>query len=370
MKKITIILPSEASMNKNEEFGLLPRWKRLMDEYKLYFDEINVYTCDKQNFSEKLGVKHIPCKWLINAKYVKAISYNLWLLSNMSGIKSDIIRFFGSVYPLMPFFCIFNKIPKITSYQYDFFMKTKLDFGTFRGYIAYWAERLSVKYVGNIITTTHELKNIIKKRYNTDSIVNPNFVDLSVFKPSDIEYDYIFFAGRIFYTKGIDLMIKMMKTFKEEGRKTKFILAGDGEIEYFRQKVKEEGIDDLMEFIGPKPAVEVAELMSHAKVFCFPTTTQEGHPKSLIEALAAGCPCVVTKVLGNTEVIQDDFHNGIGIEPNNQEQLTAAVRTLLDNDDYRAKLKVNAVKSAKKFDIKSVVKHEIEIINTIIAKKK
>lgn len=370
MKRISIILPSEASMDKNEEFGLLPRWKRLMDEYKLYFDEIDVYTCDKQNFSEKLGVRHHPCKWLINAKYMKAISYNFWLLSKMGEIKADIIRFFGSVYPLMPLFCLRNKTPKITSYQYDFYMKTKLDFGAFRGQIGYWAEKYSVKYVGNIITTTYELKDIIKKRYGVDSTVNPNFVDLSTFKPTDDEQDYIFFAGRIFYTKGIDLMIEMMKTFKTEGRKTRFILAGDGDVDHYRQIVKKEHLDDLMEFIGPKPAAEVAELMRHAKVFCFPTTTQEGHPKSLIEALASGCPCVVTKVLGNTEVVQEKFENGISIEPKNQEQLTDAVRRLLDDDKLRAKLKVNAVSSAKKFDVKTVVKHEVDIIDKIISKKK
>ena len=137
-------------------------------------------------------------------------------------------------------------------------------------------------------------------------------------------------------------------------------------MEHYRQIVKEKGLDDRVEFIGPKPANQIADLMSHAKVFVFPTTTQEGHPKSLIEALASGCPCVVTKVLGNTEVVQDAFHNGLLIEPNNQKQLNDAVRTLLDNEDLRKSLKENAVISAKKFDIVQVVRHEIDIMNGII----
>mgnify|MGYP001775520109 CR=1 FL=1 len=370
MRSIAIILPSEASMDKNEEFGLLPRWRRLMDEYKKYFDEINVYTCDKQNFSEKLGVRHHPCKWLINVKYLKAISYNFWLLKEIGNIKADIIRFFGSVYPLMPLFCMRNKTPKITSYQYDFYMKTKLDFGNFRGKIGYWAEKYSVKYVGNIITTTYELKDIIKKRYGVDSIVNPNFVDLSLFHPSDVEDDYLFFAGRIFYTKGIDLMIEMMCQFKKEGRTTKFILAGDGDIEHYRKIIKDKDVSELMQFVGPKSANEIADYMRHAKVFVFPTTTQEGHPKSLIEALASGCPCVVSKVLGNTEVVQEKFHNGIFVEPCSQEQLNNAVRQLLDDRKLRSILKINAVKSAQKFDVIQVVKREVDIIDAIIVKNK
>ena len=158
-------------------------------------------------------------------------------------------------------------------------------------------------------------------------------------------------------------------SLKKEGYKTKFILAGDGDVEHYRRIVKEKGIDDQMEFIGPKPASQIAELMRYAKVFVFPTTTQEGHPKSLIEALASGCPCVVTKVLGNTEVVQEKFHNGISIEPNNQKQLNDAVRQVLDNEDLRKSLKKNAVISAQKFDIVQVVKHEIDIIEAIIKRK-
>lgn len=366
MKSLTIILPSEASMDKNESFGLLPRWKRLMDEYKLYFEKIDVYTCDSADFSEKLGVTHHPCKMLINAKYMKGISYNFWLLFKIKSMKSDIIRFFGSVYPLMPCFNWFNKTPKVTSYQYDFYMKTLLDFGKFRGTIGYFAEKYSVKYVGNIITTTYELKDIIKKRYGVDSTVNPNFVDLSTFKPSDDEGNYLFFAGRIFYTKGIDLMIEMMSRFKQQGRKEKLILAGDGDVEHYKKIVSEKNLEDYVSFVGPVPASKVAEYMSHCKIFVFPTTTQEGHPKSLIEALASGAPCVVTKVLGNTEVVQDKYNNGVLIEPKDQEQLVSAVQALLDDDNKRKEIKKNAVISAKKFDVKQVVKHEIEIMENIL----
>lgn len=367
-RSIVIILPSEASMDKNEEFGLLPRWKRLMDEYKLYFDKIDVYTCDSEDFSTKLGVNHHPCKMLIRKKYLKAISYNFWLLTKMPSFKVDIIRFFGSVYPFMPLYALVNKTPKITSYQYDFYMKTKLDFGNFRGKIAYWAEKYSVKYVKNIITTTYELQKILEDRYGLSSQVNPNFVDLSTFKQSDDEQDYMFFAGRIFYTKGIDLMIEMMEKFKSEGRKTRMIFAGDGEVDHYKKIVADKGLNDLAEFLGPVPSAKVAEYMMHCKAFIFPTTTQEGHPKSLIEALACGAPYVVSKVLGNTEVVQESFHNGILIEPQNLDELISATERVLDDDNLRSDLRANAVKSAQKFDIVQVVKHEVDIMDDIIAK--
>lgn len=368
MKHIVIILPSEASMDKNEEFGLLPRWKRLMDEYRLYFDKIDVYTCDTKDFSEKLGVNHHPCRILVNKKYFKAISYNIWLMLNMGKMKADIIRFFGSVYPLMPVYQMLNKTPKVTSYQYDFYMKTLLDFGYFRGKIAYFAEKYSVKYVKNIITTTYELKDILRERYGITNnvVVNPNFVDLSTFTVSEDEQDYMFFAGRIFHAKGIDLIIEMMDQFKKEGRTTKFLLAGNGDVDMYQKMVDERHLNNQITFLGAMPSDKIAEYMRHCKVFVFPTTSQEGHPKALIEALASGAPCVATRVLGNTEVIQTKLENGILVEPRDLNGLIEAVKKVLDDESLRKKLKANAAKSAQKFDCKTVVANEICFIEKII----
>ena len=372
MKRLVVILPSEASMDKNEEFGLLPRWKRLMDEYNLYFEKIDVYTCDVLDFSQKLGVNHHPCKILVNKKYLKAISYNIWLLLNMRKMKASIIRFFGSVYPFMPLYQTINKTPKVTSYQYDFYMKTLMDFGKFRGKVAYLAEKYSVKYVKNIITTTYELKDILKQRYDiTENVdVNPNFVDLSIFKASEDEQDYMFFAGRIFHAKGIDLIIEMMDKFKRDGRNIKFLLAGNGDIDKYQTMVDQKGLNDMIQFLGALPSEKVAEYMRHCKVFVFPTTSQEGHPKSLIEALASGAACVTTRVLGNTEVIQDKFDNGILVEPKDLQGLIEAVEKVLDDDVLRKHLKINAVKSAQQFDCRSIVANEIKIMRRIIKNSK
>ena len=161
-------------------------------------------------------------------------------------------------------------------------------------------------------------------------------------------------------------MIEMVRHFVKEGRDIKLLLAGDGDLEHYKKVVSDEALTGHVIFLGPLPSCKVAEYMRHCKVFVFPTTTQEGHPKSLIEALASGAACVVTKVLGNTEVVQEKFKNGLLIEPNNQQELNDAVARLLDDDELRLELKEMAVKSAHKFDIKQVVKQEVDIIKDIV----
>jgi len=366
LRKLTIILPSEASMDMNEKNGLIVRWRRLFEEYKKYFEKVEVYTCDREDYSSKLNIKHIPCEILINKKYLKAYTYNVWLKKRMKLIDSDVIRFFGSEYPMMPSFVKTNHVPKITSYQYDLYMKSKLDFGRVRGLIAYIAEKYTIKYVGNVITTTYELRQILLDRYGVNSVINPNFVDLEIFKPSSDEKDYLFYAGRVFYTKGIDNMIGMMNKFQSEGLNIKLYLAGNGDTEHYKKLVDEKGLSENIVFLGSLPPKEVAKYMSQCKVFLLPTTTQEGHPKSLIEALAAGAPCVATKVLGNTDVITNEQENGVLVEPNNTEALYKAVKMLLSDEKARRKMKDAAVISAKKYDIKTVVANEIEIFKSII----
>ena len=367
MHKLVLILPSEASMIKNEVFGLLPRWKRMIDEYKFYFSEIEIFTCDKNNYSEKLGVPHHPCRILIDAKYLKAITYNMWLLFKIPFLKPDIIRFFGSVYPLMPLYSLLNKTPRILSYQYDFSKSTSLDFGNFKGGIASIAEKYSVLFAGNILTTTNELQKVLKDRYNLQSWVNPNFVDLNTFYPQDIEEDYLFYAGRIVHSKGIDDLIQMIRKFNEKGLNLHLILAGDGELSHYRSIVAYENLQDQIEFLGPVPSLKVAEFMRSCKIFIFPPITREGHPKSLIEALASGSACLATKVLGNLEVIEDR-KNGLLAEPGNLPDIIDKVRLLLENDVLRKEIKSAAVISAKKYDIKTVVGNEVKIMNNIIIK--
>jgi len=365
MSKLVIILPSEASMIKNEEFGLLPRWKRMIEEYKRYFSKIEIFTCDKRDYSGKLGVPHHPCKILINAKYLKAITYNIWLLFKIPFVKSDIIRFFGSVYPLMPFYRLSNKTPRILSYQYDFSKSTTVDFGKFKGRIASISEKYSVLYAGNILTTTNELQKVLKDRYNIDSHVNPNFVDLETFHPQENEEGFLFYAGRIVESKGIDILIQMIRSFNEKGMRLQLILAGDGEVSHYRSIVSNENLEDQINFIGPVPSVKVAEFMRSCKVFIFPPITREGHPKSLIEALASGSACVATRVPGNVEVIEDR-KNGMLAESGNLKDLIEKVSLLLGNDELRKYIKREAILSALKYDIGTVVKKEVEIMNNII----
>jgi glycosyltransferase involved in cell wall biosynthesis len=69
-----------------------------------------------------------------------------------------------------------------------------------------------------------------------------------------------------------------------------------------------------------------------ADFFVLPSTN-EGMPNVVLEALAAGLPCITTSVSGCVDLIQEGF-NGFMFSPNSPDELGTALARLLASDQY------------------------------------
>ena len=87
-------------------------------------------------------------------------------------------------------------------------------------------------------------------------------------------------------------------------REVQLVLVGSGPLERaLRDDARSLGLSDRVVFAGSRD--DVAELLPAFDVFAL-SSQNEGLPISLLEAMAAGVPCVATSVGGVPEVI----HNG------------------------------------------------------------
>ena len=77
----------------------------------------------------------------------------------------------------------------------------------------------------------------------------------------------------------------------------------------------------------------MAALLAASDVFLFPSF-QEGLPVSLMEAMAAGLPCVVSRVRGNEDLIQPE-EGGYLCAPEDIDALSEALNTLLTDPPLR-----------------------------------
>lgn len=92
------------------------------------------------------------------------------------------------------------------------------------------------------------------------------------------------------------------------------------------------GVADRVHFLGFRQ--DIPALLLAADVFVFPSR-QEGLPLALMEAMAAGLPCVVSGVRGNTDLIGDN-EGGLAYRPDDVKGIAAGLRTLLQQPELRA----------------------------------
>jgi glycosyltransferase involved in cell wall biosynthesis len=94
------------------------------------------------------------------------------------------------------------------------------------------------------------------------------------------------------------------------------------------------GIRDRVHLLGYRD--DAHRWLGTMNVFTLPSLS-EGLPLSLLEAMAAGIPTVVTEVGGMPEVVQDG-HTGLIVPPGDPQALAKKLLFLLDNPTVAADL--------------------------------
>ena len=79
-------------------------------------------------------------------------------------------------------------------------------------------------------------------------------------------------------------------------------IAGDGEVERARDRIRELGLEDTVEVHEWLSESEVGELLDHSQVLVLPSRN-EGQPMAVLEAMARGLCVIATDVGGLPEMI-------------------------------------------------------------------
>lgn len=99
-------------------------------------------------------------------------------------------------------------------------------------------------------------------------------------------------VGRFAVPKNHSFIIELFAEILKDDINYKLLLIGDGELRKdIEKKAKELGIYEKILFLGLRE--DVADLLQAMDVFCFPSL-YEGLPVSIIEAQAAGLPCLIS----------------------------------------------------------------------------
>ena len=105
--------------------------------------------------------------------------------------------------------------------------------------------------------------------------------------------------------KGQQYVIRAIPKLNARGIRVKYYIVGEGQQDNLRNMAKMCGVADQVEFTGRLSLSEVFTLLDDIDIYIQPSL-QEGLPRSVIEAMSRGCPCIGARTAGIPELI-DDF---------------------------------------------------------------
>lgn len=339
-----------------------------------------------RKYPEKLRCKEIPIKFYDSHTYrsITALKDNYEAYKNLCNLlkegEVEVIHCNTPVGGFIGRICGKKyKVRKIiyTAHGFHFYKGASL----FNNTILKWAEYLMAHWTDVIITMNEEdyraakkmkLRNgghvykvhgvgINLKEYNSKNV---NHVTLR--QSLDLNGDdFVCIAmGDLVKRKNYGIAIKAIAGCQNE--KIHYLICGEGpEKEYLINLSKQLGVEKQIHFLGYRK--DVKELLTISDCFLF-TSLQEGLPRSTMEAMACGLPCIVSDIRGNIDLI-DDRKGGFLIGMNNDLEFSHRIDELSKNQSTCRSMANYNLKKISNFDSK-IVTNEIENIylNELIIK--
>ncbi|MEQ9424500.1 MAG: glycosyltransferase family 4 protein [Cyclobacteriaceae bacterium] len=210
-----------------------------------------------------------------------------------------------------------------------------------------WSKRIAKRFTKRYIVHGKKLKNELVKHY---SLKNVSCVDViphghfGIYKRLQNKQAYeepgtILFFGRLWEYKGLKYFIEAANVLAENGKKYKYVIAGEGEeFEKYRKMIS---YPDQFEIHNYRIPIENAGLFfQRASIIILPyiDASQSG---IIPVAFAYGKPVVVTNVGSLPEVVSNEV-DGLIVRSRDTDQLIKAIERLMENEKFRVELGKNA----------------------------
>lgn len=370
--------------------GTKPTEEQLMSKEKIKLGNISkpsVEAAQSMNYEVYIGInrehaKEIDCDY--DVKFYNASIYRslIDIKSNFKAIRNlnkllkeqnfDVLHCNTPIGGILGRLCgRYNRVPKIiyTVHGFHFYDGAPILNRT----IFKWAEIFMARYTDVIITMNEEDYQSAKKlklRENgnvykiSGAGIDTAYYDMKELNRNELRVKLGFSQDDILLISLGDLISR--KNYSSSIRaisnlnnpKVKLLICGNGpELDNLIKLAESLGVKEQVYFLGFRK--DIRELLNISDIFLF-TTYQEGLPRSMMEAMSAGLPCIVSRIRGNVDLL-DENKGGYLIDPNNYKEIAIYINKLIKDKDERNKFGLYNKEKIKQYDIK-VVKDEIKKI--------
>jgi glycosyltransferase involved in cell wall biosynthesis len=172
--------------------------------------------------------------------------------------------------------------------------------------------------------------------------------------------------GRLSEQKGQrDLLDAAARVVRSEPR-ARFVLVGDGDLRpALEAQARALGLGDRLLFAGHR--TDVPAVLAALDLVCI-SSTYEGTPLALFEAMAAGRAIVSTAVDGCREVLEDG-RTALLTPPRDPGALATALARVLADDVLRGRLGAAAAAESRRYDIAECVRQIEALYDEVLAER-
>ena len=347
MKKIILVVPSLIKGGVERIVSILSK-------------ELNNY------FEIYVVIYHGPIEYEINGKlvnlktptgsFLRKIKNTFHRVVKLKKLIKDIspdyiVSFMGNLQPILtlnPVIVSIHIDPDFTHFHKAFLFKTVYKFPNVR----------------KIITVSKGIEKKLNDNYNlknTKTIYNPidlKLISQKLLAQKPVDFDYILAVGRLCRQKGFDILINAFAKSNLKS-KIKLIILGEGK--------ERKNLEKLIIELNLKKQVLLHGkvdnpfiYMKHATFFVL-SSRFEGFGIVIIEALACETPVIATNCESGPSEIIENGKNGLLVPVEDVESLKIAMDKLFYDKELYVKLKTNALRSVKKYDIKNIAKDWIKL---------
>jgi glycosyltransferase involved in cell wall biosynthesis len=170
--------------------------------------------------------------------------------------------------------------------------------------------------------------------------------------------------GRLSAQKGHRYLLDAAAGLAHGRPDLRILVAGDGDLmEPLKAQATALGLGGRVVFTGHRS--DVPDLLGALDVFVI-SSTYEGTPLALFEAMAAGKAIVSTAVDGCREVLEDGL-TGVLVPPADPPALAAALSRVVDDAALRASLSAAARRASGRYDIAECVRRMQDLYDEVLA---
>lgn len=161
-------------------------------------------------------------------------------------------------------------------------------------------------------------------------------------------------VGELNVNKNHEIILKAVAKLKNPN--IHYFIAGKGEKSAFLKKLAKER-NVKLHLLGYR--TDIIELLNTADIYAFPSF-REGLSLALMEAMSSGLPCVVSKIRGNVDLI-DEGKGGFLCNPSDSAEVAAAINRLVKRKSFDYDFGTYNKNKIQSFDISKVLEKTKEI---------